>query len=102
METKSLTSEISNAISELKFLKRQDPTNKKLKNEIKKLYAALKLAEDKEWEIHLEEYKKAKKALKKASVLAQEAIYDLSQTAKTIEKVTKAIDKVIKAIAFLL
>ena len=102
MANKSLSSEISENITELKKLKEKNPKDRKLSNRLQDMYDALHQAQGKEWEEQVLEYKKAKDALDEAKKVAQDAINDLSKTADAIDKTAKAIKLVLAALALVL
>ncbi len=101
MPSKSLSSEISENITELKKLKEKNPS-RKLTNRLQDMYDALHQAQGKEWEEQVEKYKEAKKALDNAKKEAQKALDDLSKTADAIEKSATAFKVVLSALAFAL
>ncbi|MCL1038171.1 hypothetical protein L2750_13545 [Shewanella submarina] len=101
MANKSLSSEISENITQLKKLKEKSPS-RKLTNRLQDMYDALYQAQGKEWEEQVEKYKEAKKALDNAKKEAQKALNDLSKTADAIEKSASAFKAVLSALAFAL
>lgn len=101
MAIKSLSSEISENITELKKLKEKNPS-RKLTNRLQCMYDALHQTQGKEWEDQAEKYKEAKKALDNARKEAQKALNDLSKTADAIEKSATAFKAVLSALAFAL
>lgn len=102
MASKSLSSEISSIITDLKKLKARDPNNQQLIAQTQEMYDALQQAQGKEWEEQVDKYRDAKKALDAAKNAAQIAINDLSKTADTIEKTAKALKAVLAALALVL
>src|SRR5690554_4696614 len=98
MTTKSLTSDISENITELKHLKERNPSPK-LTGRLQDMYDLLHMAQGKEWEEQGEKYKEAKKALNNSRKEAQKAINDLSRTADAIEKSGAAFKAVLSALA---
>ena len=101
MTTKSLSSEIIENITELKKLKKKNPS-RKLSNRLQDMYDALHQAQGKEWEEQVDKYKEAKDALDKAKQVAQNAINDLTKTAEAIDKAANAFKAVLAALAFAL
>lgn len=99
MTNKTLSSEISAAIEELEGLSEASPPNQELNEKIQRLYDELQVAEGKEWEESVNEYKEAKAALESASRAAQDAIDDLSKTASAVSKAAGAIDKLVSALS---
>lgn len=99
MEIKSLSSEISENITELKKLKEKNPS-RKLTNRLQDMFDALQQAQGKEWDEQVKKYKEAKKALDNAKKEAQKALNDLSKTADAIEKSAAASKAVLSALTF--
>ena len=98
MSTKSLSSEISENITELKKLKAVNPS-RRLSNRLQDMYDALHQAQNKEWEEQIDKYKIAKNALDKAKQAAQNALNDLAKTADAIEKSAAAFKAVLAVLA---
>lgn len=101
MVTKSLSAEIAENITELKKLKKENPS-RQLSNRLQDMYDALHQAQGKEWEEQVAEYKLAKESLDKAKQTAQNALNDLSKTAEAIDKAASAVKAVLAALAFAL